>query len=113
MLHKLSLINHLELKNVERLTYHYPSMPLLRYQKLAKEYHQKLAIKAAEDAAKANNCFLLPVSCIHYKRRDPSKRIVINGKSYYLMHVDDITQLEIEKLKAVCAVSEGEKEIAV
>lgn len=70
-------------------------------------YYRAQAIAAAEKAAKANHCLLVPARCIHYKRRDQSKRIVLYGRSYYIMHKDDMTDLEWAKYKAVCEDSEA------
>lgn len=96
----LSLVK--EVPDVTKLPYLYPKMPLLRYKKMAHEYYKKVALKAAEEVAKANDCFLLPACCMNYKRRDPKKRVSIYGKNYYAVSYDEITPLEYEKYKLLC-----------
>lgn len=106
-----SLINETVVaKDPTKLLYLYPSMPKIRYAKMVDSYYKAQAILAAEKAAKANNCLLVPARCIHYKRRDQSRRITIYGRSYYIMPIDDMTDLELAKYKAVC---EEQGEIAI
>ena len=108
---KLSLVNANQLeKDPTKLLYLYPSMPKIRYAKQVDNYYRAQVIAAAEQAAKLNHCLLVPARCIHYKRRDQSKRMVLFGRSYYILRKDDMTELEIEKYKAVCEV---ESEIAL
>lgn len=103
----LSLVNKDKLKkDPTKLLYLYPSMPKIRFAKQVDAYYRAQAIAAAELAAKANHCLLVPARCIHYKRRDQSKRVVIYGRSYYIMHKDDMTELEWAKYKIVCNESE-------
>jgi len=99
----LSLINPEKLeKDPTKLLYLYPSMPKIRYAKQVDAYYKAQAIAAAEKVAKANGCLLVPTKCIHYKRKDQSKRVVIYGRSYYIMSRDDMTDLEWEKYKIFC-----------
>lgn len=107
----LSLVNQAEIeKDPSKLLYHYPSIPKMRYAKMVDKYYRALAIRAAEDAAKANQCLLVPARCINYKRKDLSKRVIIYGKSYYIMSIDDMTEIEIQKYRIVC---EEVSEIAI
>ena len=107
----LSLIDpEVVAKDPTKLLYLYPSVPKIRYAKMVDNYYRAQAILAAEKAAKANHCYLVPARCINYKRRDQSKRIVLYGRSYYVMSMDEMTDVEMAKYKAVCDV---QSEIAI
>lgn len=100
----LSLVaNERILKDPRKLAFLYPKMPVGRYKEQTDEYYRLLTLKAAEEVAKASNGILLPSSCLHRRRRDPARRVMIFGRTYYVVPEDDVSEMEKEKYKLVCA----------
>ena len=100
---KLSLIDNDVLnKNPKNLVYLYPSMPKIRLAEKMETYYRAQTIRAAEQAAFTISSLLVPASCIHYKRRDQNKRVVLFGRSYYIVRRDQMTYLEMQKYVDAC-----------
>lgn len=101
----LSLVDSDRLqKDPRKLAFLYPKMSVGHFKNQVDEYYRLITIKAAEEAAKAANSLLLPSGCLNHRRRDPKRRLMIFGKNYYVIPLDDVTDLEIAKYKLVCAV---------
>lgn len=85
-----------------QLLYHYPSLPIVKYAKLMQRYSHLQALDVAEDLSMRQGYVLLPSSCIHWERAKKfgqERRIKIGRKSYYLMRLQEMTDLELVKLK--------------
>jgi hypothetical protein len=90
-------------KHPRNLAYLYPKMSLMSFHDRVNEYYQLLALKSAEDTARALNALLLPSACLHHRRRDPARRVMINGRNYYIIPQDEVTELEWAKYRTLCA----------
>ena len=89
-------------KDPTKLAYHFPQMPVGRFKQRTDGYYRARTIKAVEDTLALVGAVLLPSSCIHHKRRDPSRRTVLYGRTYYVVAETDMTDLEWEKYKCIC-----------
>lgn len=102
-LSNLSLVNPQKIaKDPRKLAYLYPRMPASRYKLRTDDFYRCLTLKIAEDVAAAAGCVLIPATCIHYRRRDPARRVRINGHNYYVMPRDCLTRLEKKKYEDAC-----------
>lgn len=100
----LSLVDSNRLKkDPRRLAYLYPKMPVGRYKELTEDYHRSITIQTMEHISAMFDAVLLPASCVHHKRRRPERRILLYGRSYYVFDVEDLTDLERAKYRALCA----------
>lgn len=99
----LSLVSHDRIqKDPRKLAYLYPKMPVGRYKEQTDEYYRLMALKSAEDTAKASNALLVPSTCLHRRRRDPQRRVMLFGRTYYVVPQDDLTEMDLEKYKLAC-----------
>lgn len=104
---RLSLVADAKIeRDPRKLAYLYPSMPLRRYKELVDEYYRNLALRAAEQMAQMSGCVLLPSACVHHKRRDPARRLMLFGRTYYSVPEDEMTELEHAKYQSFC-MAEG------
>lgn len=95
---QLTLVDHAKLKkNPRGLLYLYPSIPAIRYKKIADRYHENYALDVAEQLAKMFGCHLVPAACIHHSRKVPSRRIMIYGRSYYAKRPDELSKTEMRR----------------
>lgn len=86
-----------------QLLYHYPTMPVIRYAKLAADFYQDQLLRLAEDLAARQGFILVPASCLSWRKKQEiaSERQVSIGKhSYYMMRHDEMTQSAQRKLQA-------------
>lgn len=89
-------------RDPRKLAFLYPTIPASRYKALTDEHYRLLTIKAAEDAARASGGILMPSTCLHRRRREPERRLMIFGRTYYVIPADELTEMEIEKYKLAC-----------
>lgn len=84
-------------RDPRKLAYLYPSMPVRRYKELTEDYHRSMTLAAIEQVARMMHCVLMPASCIHHDRRRPDRRMQLHGRTYYVVEIDDVTELEWAK----------------
>lgn len=72
-------------------------MPGYRLLAVADEFYKGRAIQAAEDVASLFGAVLVPAPCIHQRRRRPDRRVMIFGRTYYVLEPDELTQMEYAK----------------
>lgn len=96
------VVNERIRRDPRKLAYLHPRLPLSRYKEQTDEYYQELALKAAEDAARAAGAVLVPSTCLHRRKRQSERRTMIYGRTYYVYQLDDLTPMELEKYKLAC-----------
>lgn len=102
-MNELSLVDYTKLeKDPRKLAYLFPSMPAWRYKEKTDEYYRQLCLQAVEIVVKMTGCVLMPSTCLHHRRRDPQRRILIFGRTYYVLDPDALTKAEIVKYRAFC-----------
>lgn len=89
-------------RDPRKLAYLYPKMPLRRYKELVDEYYRNLTLRAAEQLAHMSGCVLLPSACVHHRRRDPARRMMLFGRTYYSVPEEELTELEQAKYLILC-----------
>lgn len=102
----LSLVDQTKIeKDCRNLIYLYPNMSAFTYRKIADDYYRNKCLKALEIAAAINDNLVVPANCLHWqrKKRHADKKISLFGKSYYVLHPDDLTELELKKYEIYCA----------
>lgn len=90
-------------KDPRKLPYMYPKMPVIRYKELSEQYHRTLTLQAAEQIGAMFGAVLVPSSCINHKRRRADRRMMIYGRTYYVLERDELTDVEWAKYTAVTA----------
>lgn len=101
MLQKLSLIpDGYKQKDPRALLYHFPSLPKVKYAKLIDKFYYYKALEAVENAAKKMGYILLPRQCMHWQRKKnyADRKVIILGKSFYMMKREELTESEEKKL---------------
>lgn len=99
----LRLVNPNKLKKDPRkLPYLYPNMSVYRYKDQTEEFYRLYVLHLIEKMAQMFDCVLLPSSCVHHRRRNADRRIMIFGRSYYITHINNLTDLEWEKYRIMC-----------
>lgn len=83
----------------QRLLYHFPSIDKVRYTKLSQEYYYWHSVSVAEGTARMFGRLLIPARCLHWERktRFADRRLQIGKKSFYVMAMDEMTEVEKEK----------------
>jgi len=94
-------------KDPRKLAFLFPSMPVARYKIQTEEYYKLLCLRTIEQVVQMQDAVLLPSSCVHQKRRDPSRRISLFGRSYYVVPVNQLTATEAEKYQNYCIELSG------
>lgn len=95
-------------KDPTKLAYLYPRMPVGRYKEQTDTYYRAMTIRAVEEALKPFGAVLIPSKCVHHKRRDPERRIMIYGRTYYTVQADTMTDLEAAKYAIMCGGVDGD-----
>lgn len=99
-----SLVNRRRIeRDPRKLAYLYPNMPVGRFKQAVDDYYRNVTVKTIEDVVHMVGLKLVPASCVHHKRREADKRIHILGRTYYVRDPADLTPLEMEKYRAICA----------
>ncbi len=101
MLQKLSLIpDGYKTKDPRALLYHFPSLPKVKYAKLVDKFYYYKALEAVENVANKMGYILLPRICMHWQRKKnyADRKIVVLGKSFYMMKIAELTETEKSKL---------------
>lgn len=96
-------------KDPSTLPYHYPSIPVVKYSKLAVEYHYWKAVSILEQAARQNGKLLIPASCIHWKRKKQLQGVLlmVYKRTFYQMSYEELTETEKKKYLELVVVEEA------
>lgn len=94
-------------RDPRKLSFLAPKLPLSRFRALTDEYYRACAIKAAEEVANIAGQLLVPSGCMSKKRRDPARRLMIFGRTYYVLSLDEMTPIEIQKYRQAVAAEGG------
>lgn len=98
----LSIVDSRKLeRDPRRLAYLRPKLPLFRFRELTDDFYTASCLKAAEEVAKICGNVLVPSSCMNKKRRDPQRRVMLFGRTYYVLHESEMTELEKEKYQGI------------
>lgn len=83
----------------QHLLYNFPSIHPVKYTKLTQDYHFWRAVDAAEKAAKISGRILVPARCLHWERKNKfaERRLSVGRKSFYILHKDEMTDMELVK----------------
>ncbi|MMZ53856.1 hypothetical protein D1872_156610 [compost metagenome] len=94
----------------QRLLYHFPSIPKVRYTKLSQEFYFWHSVSVAEETARMFGRLLVPAACFHWERKTKiaDRRIQIGKKSFYVLALEELTP--IEKKKYFSEVESNKKE---
>lgn len=99
----LSLVDREKLsKDPRKLVFLFPKLPLVRYKSMAEDYHRGVTVLAAERIASMFNSVLLPSTCVHHSRRRPERRLMLYGRTYYIVERDLLTPTEWKKYQEIC-----------
>src|SRR5690606_5314239 len=82
--------------------YHFPSMPKVKFAKLMNKYWFYKALEAVEMAANKMGFVLVPFSCMTWRRKKDyaeDRKVIINGRSFFMMRENELTKFEREKLE--------------
>lgn len=102
-MNNLSLVDPNQLqKDPRKLAFKFPKMPVIRYKELTEIFHRSLTIIAVEKVVKMLGCVLMPAPCVHHDRRRADRRLMIHGRTYYVIEIDEVTDLEWAKYQARC-----------
>lgn len=105
---RMTLVNLDQIqRDPRKLPYLYPKMPASRYKELSETYHRCLTILALEKVSAMFGAVLIPSSCVHHDRRRADRRIMVHGRTYYVMDETEVTPLEWAKYKAICPGDTG------
>lgn len=83
----------------QRLLYHFPSIDKVRYTKLSQEFYFWHSVSVAEESARMFGRLLIPARCLHWERkiRLADRRLQIGKKSFYVIAMDELTEIEKRK----------------
>jgi len=94
---KLSLVDPSRLRDPRGLLFKFPSMPAIKYKYISDRFYRNYTLDVAEKIAAMFGCYLVPAACVHHRRKNPERRIMIHGHSYYVRHPDEMNEIEYEK----------------
>jgi hypothetical protein len=98
----LSIVDEKKLqRDPRRLAFLRPNLPLFRFREMTDDYYKSMCLKAAEEVAMICGNVLVPSSCMNKKRRDPQRRVMLFGRTYYILHESEMTNVEKEKYRSV------------
>lgn len=98
----LSIVDDSKLqKDPRRLAFLRPNLPLFRFRELTDNWYKSASLKAAEEVAKIAGKVLVPSGCMNKKRRDPQRRVMLFGRTYYVLDESEMTEIEKEKYQNV------------
>lgn len=86
------------------LPYLFPSMSAYVYKERSEKYYRNVSLHNIEKVAAMSNMLVIPANCLHWQRKKKfgDRNIRLIGKSYYILHPDELTDLEYAKYLAVC-----------
>jgi hypothetical protein len=115
-LHDVSIIpNSVYQSDPRQMLYHFPSMSAVKYAKMASTFYHWKMVQTAEELVKIHGQYLIPSSCIHWKRKediDLKKKIKIGKHVYYILRLDEMTDKEKEKFYAYLEEKDKVKSIS-
>lgn len=109
----LSLVDYKAIeKDPRNLPYLYPSMTIYHYKQRTEKYYRNVSLKAFEEVAQLEGKIVVPASCLHWerKKRMADQKVTLLGKTYYVMYLDDMTDLEYKKYELFCLGGKKEDE---
>lgn len=90
-------------KDRSTLAYHFPSMPLVKYAKMAREYFFWKHVETAENMAFMVGKILVPAECIHWKRKKELQpwAVRIHRSSFYVLDKEVLNKNELQRYEAM------------
>lgn len=98
-----SIVPVRNIRDPRQLLFHYPSLPVIRYAKMAADFYQDQMLRLAEELASRQGFILVPASCLSWRKKQEiaaERQVSIGKYSYYMLRSDEMSKSAKEKLQA-------------